>query len=403
MCDSIGIRLKDRAFFAKNSDRSPNEPQVIEFWPAANNTENKLKATYIEIDQVPKTHAMLLSRPVWSWGAEMGVNDCGVCIGNEAVFTKGAYGKSGLTGMDLVRLGLERSDSSKAALDAIIHLLEEYGQGGNCGYDHKFYYDNSFLIMDKNELYVLDTSNKEWAYKKSDRASISNRLSIGTDGTAYSSDRTCDFKKRHLEPLYSYFSKSKDRQSLTQACLSDSKTARELMGVLRTHADKNANMFAKSSVGSVCMHAGGLVGDHTTSSMVVELGDITKIWVTGSSTPCISLFKPYAFGNEPVPPVFAGENPGAKEYWNEHERFHRSLIGKALPVEYYRQRDALEDDWYQKATHADIKEMAALSALAEKEEAAFYEKWRQIAQNEVKSSRRYLNYWKNKDLKSRLF
>ena len=59
----------------------------------------------------------------------MGVNEDGVCIGNEAVFSKGAYHKENdtLIGMDLLRLGLERGGSAREAMQVIIDLLEEYG------------------------------------------------------------------------------------------------------------------------------------------------------------------------------------------------------------------------------------------------------------------------------------
>lgn len=51
-----------------------------------------------------QTNAVVLSKPAWMWGAEMGASDKGVCIGNEAVWTREpvAPGEA-LLGMDLVR------------------------------------------------------------------------------------------------------------------------------------------------------------------------------------------------------------------------------------------------------------------------------------------------------------
>ena len=64
-----------------------------------------LQCTYIEIDQVPETYAVVLSRPAWLWGAEMGANEHGVCIGNEAVWGREKVcDEEALLGMDLVRL-----------------------------------------------------------------------------------------------------------------------------------------------------------------------------------------------------------------------------------------------------------------------------------------------------------
>lgn len=63
-----------------------------------------LQCTYIQIPQVEQTHAVILSKPAWMWGAEMGANDQGVCIGNEAVWTREqVVPGEALLGMDLVR------------------------------------------------------------------------------------------------------------------------------------------------------------------------------------------------------------------------------------------------------------------------------------------------------------
>lgn len=165
MCDTICVlpswSKTNTAMLAKNSDREPNEPHIVRFFPAKDNKNNtQLSCTYITIPEAPHTHAVLLFKPDWIWGAEMGVNEHSVAIGNEAVFTKSKNPRAALTGMDLLRLGLERAHTAKSALDTIIALLKEFGQGGNCGYTKDFRYDNSFLIADPVSAYVLETSGK---------------------------------------------------------------------------------------------------------------------------------------------------------------------------------------------------------------------------------------------------
>ena len=47
-----------------------------------------MSCSYIEIAQAEQTLAVLLSKPSWMWGAEMGANSAGVVIGNEAVWNR---------------------------------------------------------------------------------------------------------------------------------------------------------------------------------------------------------------------------------------------------------------------------------------------------------------------------
>ena len=377
MCDTLGKITSEGALFAKNSDRSPNEVQVLEYHPAQTGLSGRVSCTYLSIPQAEKTHAVLLSRPHWMWGAEMGVNDRGLCIGNEAVFTKGAYGKTGLTGMDLVRLGLERCDTAKEALTLLMSLLETYGQGGNCGFDHDFYYDNAFLLMDRQELYVLETAGKHWTYKRYPAAGISNGLSIGADADGYSGGKCYDFRKRYTEPVYTTFSASAKRRAQTESCLSRIDSVSSCIQALQQHADGLSNPFARGSVGSVCMHYGGLVGDHSTSSMVVDLEKPRPVvWSTGSSVPCVSLFKPWLFGTQPKLPVVLGEDPEGKTYWLEEEGFRRSLLGKTLPEEYHIQHKELQSRWIALAENLSEEAFPEFSQSCLAQERAFFSFWR---------------------------
>ena len=80
------------------------------------------------------------------------------------------YGKcivQKITAFFCLRLGLERADTAEKALTVIVDLLEKYGQGGNCMESHMvFTYHNSFLIADRKEAWVLETSGKYWAAEK---------------------------------------------------------------------------------------------------------------------------------------------------------------------------------------------------------------------------------------------
>jgi hypothetical protein len=127
------------------------------------------------------------------------------------VFTKSRKGPDALTGMDLLRLALERADTAKAALNTIIELLQQYGQGGNCGYTKDFRYDNSFLIADPGTAFVLETAGKNYAaYEVKDRAAISNRLFIRTEHTMRAGlSEGEDFAAKFSDPLYSFFSQAK--------------------------------------------------------------------------------------------------------------------------------------------------------------------------------------------------
>ncbi len=122
--------------FRENSNRDPNEPQIF-FCDNRGFYKEKVKTKYIEVEPYEVKARIFLSKPIWFWGGELGINEFGVSIGNEAVFTKIKYKDTGLTGMDMIRIALETSKSSIEVVKKIVELNEKYGQGGNCGYEKK--------------------------------------------------------------------------------------------------------------------------------------------------------------------------------------------------------------------------------------------------------------------------
>ena len=316
MCDTL-VALKEYTveectIFGKNSDREPNEAQLVEIYPRLKHDEKTVKCTYIEVPQVRKTYAILISRPFWMWGAEMGVNEFGLAIGNEAVFTKEPYLKSGLTGMDMIRLALERCKSSREALDFIISLLEKYGQGGNCGYTEEMFYHNSFIIADPREAWVLETAGKYWVAKKVENVrSISNALTIerGWDRASpgliehavekgwCKDDRDFNFAKCYSDWFYTRFARGRERHRFTQKMLEEKAGEIDFSyfkKILRSHHSDPHYNPVKGSMRDICMHAGGLTRpSQTTGSLIALLyDDLQLCWVTATSTPCISLYKP---------------------------------------------------------------------------------------------------------------
>ena len=184
--------------FGKNSDRPLFDCQPLVFYPRETwPVGSKLDLGRLTVPQVEETYATMGSSPYWCWGYEEGINEYSVVIGNEGIWTKvfteeiAAYieGKEqeyGPTGMDLIRLGLERGKTAREALEVIAGLIEKYGQFGSgtpTGTVIEGGYHNSYIIADPNEAWVLETAGNHWVAKRFSTGitSISNTLSIEKD------------------------------------------------------------------------------------------------------------------------------------------------------------------------------------------------------------------------------
>lgn len=342
MCDTVVVVEAGRVLFAKNSDRDPNEGQALEWHPARQHREGSpLQCTWIRIPQVAETHAVLISRPFWMWGAEIGANGHGVVIGNEAVFTREPVAELGLTGMDLLRLALERAATAEEAVETICTLLETHGQGGGCGHeDRGFRYHNSFLVADSGGAFVLETAGRHHVVERVQGArSISNGLTLEP------------FASRHRDALRTRVAAAERRRACTQELAERATGPGAMMHLLRQHRDGHvapAYSRVNGAMSAPCMHAGGLVAaSQTTASWVSELGpDGVQHFATATAAPCTSLFKPVAVDE----PLDLGATPGDRadtSLWWRHERLHRQALRdpeRLLPL-FTRERDELERAW----------------------------------------------------------
>lgn len=412
MCDTIvatpQVTTHGEMLFGKNSDREPNEAQYLEKIDSADYAPGeRLQCTYIEIPQAPHTNAVILSRPFWMWGAEMGVNDHNVVIGNEAVFTKMPFEKqSGLTGMDLLRLGLERGNSALETLRIMTDLLEQFGQGGNCGYSHAFFYHNSFLIADAAEAWVLETAGKEWAARRvTGSASISNGLTIRREFDLSSrglitnavkrgwctSENEFNFADSYEDRFYRWAGACQPRQKRTSERLNaghGTLTERDMIAILRDHKrGENKDVLPSQGVHgmSVCAHAGfGPFRDsQSVGSLVVKLmvGQPAEIYYTATSAPCTGIFKPAWM--DCVLPDFGPAPTGKYDdrcLWWRHERLHRAVLEdfENRLGAFSAQREAFENrvfEMTEKARQAEPDERTALSVQIAVEAEKLEEEW----------------------------
>ena len=346
MCDTLVSLTDDGILFAKNSDRDPNEAQLLRWVPAADHEPGtEVACTWISIPQVARTNAVLLSQPWWMWGAEIGANEHGVVIGNEAVFTRELALRrrepAALLGMDLLRLALERATTAADAVSVIVELLERHGQGGSCSHDHpKLRYHNSFLVADADGAVVLETARRSWATEevRGRGRSISNGLTIEP------------FARAHRDPVRSSVVACTRRRALTQHAAEQATGPSDLFAALRDHGPSGSPTWSPVHGGltAPCVHAGGTVASsQSTASWVADLRGGVQHWATATSGPCTSIFKPVAIDR----PVDLGPEPTNRHdpatAWWRHEDLQRIAL-RDLPASLARfgaERDLTEAAW----------------------------------------------------------
>jgi hypothetical protein len=261
--------------FAKNSDRPPGELQLLE-WLAPRVDREQTRATHLAIDPHPApTLGVLGSRPSWGWGLEHGVNEVGVAVGNASIYTTldPRPLPDALTGMDLVRLALERGSTAAEAVSVIEHLVRTVGQGGSGHDGARRPYWSSFLVADPSAAFVVETSGPECAVEPVDRVrATSNRTTIPV------------FDATHRHPGQPVERLVDPRWHASRAVLDDEPvTVESLKAHLASHVGGDDGW-------TVCMHVD--TADHqeaTNAAIVAELpADGAPVAHVTTGSPCTS-------------------------------------------------------------------------------------------------------------------
>lgn len=367
---------------AKNSDRPPMEAQPLVHMRAGKHKRGEtVQCTYIRIPQAEETYEHLGSKIWWAFGYEHGMNQHGVAIGNEAVWSKEPYQwNDGLLGMDLVRLGLERGKTAVEAMHVITALLEKYGQSGDAeraGEWGKANYHNSFVIADPAEAWVLETAGRYWVAKRltSGVYSISNIYSIESEWDeahprlvehaiemGWTKSRQSFNFARDYGDYWRKDSKGPGdmqiRRNMTLSCLQrDEKnvTPASMMKVSRSHLEGTltAPRWSPSEQfwATPCMHDTARSGYHTAASMVAHLragqpAPLRQVYWASFSNPCSNVFKPL-YLNGPALPEQLGKGTSTYDgdapwWWANRVKLLCDLNHKALSPKVREVFDATE-------------------------------------------------------------
>jgi secernin len=322
-CDTMvalgGSTKGGNTVFAKNSDRPHDEPQPLIQVQAADHSGRFSGTQFVDVPQAAHTYRHVGSKPYWCAGYEHGYNEHQVVIGNEALPSLLPEVKEPkLVGMEVLRLGLERSKSAEEAVDVITGLVSEFGQGKFSNPAGVRTYDNIFLIADPSSAYVVECVGHDWAVKQVENVtSISNIAQIGADADRVSSGAKSQAAKLGLFEMGfgdkfefggAFADPANSSSGLARQCRSDAMMGRDagqldvrsMIDVLTDHSDgENPDEDRVVDVAgdlSICLHRN--VGESTgasTASIVADLcatDERLPIYWTGLYSPCMTVFLP---------------------------------------------------------------------------------------------------------------
>ncbi len=367
MCDSFvalgNSTASGNVLLAKSADTEVNEAEHLVRIPRARHGDGSLvRITHINLPQARETAEIILGKSFWSWGAEIGCNEHGVAVGNEAAFSNQKEAKDGVVCLDLLRLVLERARTAREGVEIAGHHVETYGQGGNCQMMGNYWFDSGLLIGDRKEAWVVNCAGRQWAARQvKDVMAISNRYQI-TDDWDLSSLTANGGGKPNFRAMFADETKehgcaSMERESAAMARLRSRRgeiSVRDMADTLRD-VGEDYEVGRDDRPTRICMHAGPHESRfwHATGAMVTEAGEEgVTVWMTATSATDLSVFKPLFFdaAMPEIGPAPSGTYTAGSLWW-EHERLHRRAMAdyKALKPDIRGAFDALEEEFFREA------------------------------------------------------
>ncbi|MDG0866651.1 hypothetical protein [Candidatus Lucifugimonas marina] len=381
-CDTMvavgGATRGGNTVFAKNSDRPYNEAQPLILVPASDHSGGNSGTQFADVPQVERTYRHVGSKPYWCAGYEHGFNEHQVVIGNEALPSLlPEVSEPKLVGMEVLRLGLERSKTAEEAVDVITGLVSEYGQGKFSNDAGVRTYDNIYLIADPTSAYVVECVGHDWAVKQVESVTtISNVGQLGKDADRVSPGAKSVATRNGLFEMgfgesfaFNKFADPANSASgLARQCRSEAMLGsgagqldvRSMISVLTDHSDgENPDEPQVVDVAgdiSICLHrqTGDSMGA-STASLVADLcatDERLPVYWTGLYSPCMTVFLPNFIEGD-LPSVL-GIGPEAESndspWWDFYRLTHHGLnAGADARAEIRSELSVLQNELFESA------------------------------------------------------
>lgn len=330
-----GTTVDHRAIFGHNAGQPAGEVPLLQRGAGRSFTPGeKVHTQYLELPQHRQTFTVVGSQPRGRWGFLHGVNDHGLAIGCTDVRTRLQGERPGLTGTDLVRLGLERAATARQAVELLTDLVTRHGQGAFPGCSATERRDSALLIADAHEAFALETTGAYWVYQEvqqvramSDVCTIRQDwdcIARGLSGHAIENGwwpgdgSKLDFAQAvgGAVPAEEFAHRRWGRATLLLEEQNGHIDIAFIRRLLSDHYEigrfEAAPPHSSRGPTPLCQHDDGLGRAATAASLVAPLGGMPLAWCA-FGPPCTSLYFPVLLDGELPPALGAGDSETASE------------------------------------------------------------------------------------------